>query len=333
MSEKGVKKRKMISVLVPCYNEVGNVRSMAETLTEIMGRLPYEYEIIFTDNGSTDGTRDILREIASADKHIKVLMNSRNYGTDGRSGRNTFSYISGDVAVGIACDFQEPPELIPEFVRYWEQGYKVVCGQKTSSKEGKIKYACRHLFYRIIQTFSETPQYEHISGITLIDREVLNKYLKTDYDIAFRYALADMGYEVKLIQYEQQARRSGKSSYNIWRYLTFAINSMVGTSNAPLRLMTVTGFILSVVSMIIGVVYLILKLFFWHRFQAGTAPILIGMFFLGSVQLFFLGVLGEYIGVILRKVTKMPDVILSETINIDDDPETAAEKEDEEIHN
>lgn len=335
MNDDGVKKRKMISICVPCYNEVGNVRPMAETLTEIMGRLPYEYEIIFTDNCSTDGTREILREIAAADKHIKVLMNSRNYGMDGRSLRNTLSYINrdADAMLGIVCDFQEPPELIPEFIKYWEQGYKAVYGQKTGSKEGKIKYACRHLFYRIIQTFSETPQYEHTSGLSLIDRTVLNEYLKSDYDIAFRYALADMGYEVKLIRYEQQARRSGKSSYNIWRYLTFAINSMVGTSNAPLRLMTVTGFILSVVSMIIGVVYLILKLFFWHRFQAGTAPILIGMFFLGSVQLFFLGILGEYIGVILRKVTKMPDVILSDAINIDDDPETAVEKEDEEIHN
>lgn len=335
MNDNGVKKRKKISILVPCYNEVGNVRPMAETLTEIMGGLPYEYEIIFTDNCSTDGTREILREIAAADKHIKVLMNSRNYGTDGRSGRNTILYISRDTdaTVGIACDFQEPPELIPEFIKYWEQGYKVVYGQKTGSKEGKIKYACRHLFYRIIHTFSETPQYEHISGINLIDRTVLNEYLKTDYDVIFRYALADMGYEVKLIQYEQRARRSGKSSFNIWRYLTFAINSMIQTSNAPLRLMSVAGFVFSGISLAIGIIYLLAKLLFWQRFQMGTAPILIGMFFLGSVQLFFLGILGEYIGVILRKVTKMPDVILSETINIDDDPETTAEKEDEEIHN
>lgn len=316
-TELGAETKKKISIYVPCYNEVGNVKPMADTLTEIMVKLPYDYEIIFTDNCSTDGTKEILRSLAAQDKHIKVLMNSRNYGTDGRSGRNALQYISGDVYIYIPCDFQEPPELIPEFIKYWEQGYKVVCGQKTASKEGKIKYACRNLFYKLIRGLSEIPQYEHISGIMLQDKNVLKEYMKSDYDISFRYALADMGYEAKLVQYEQRERRSGKSSYNVWRYLTFAINSMISTSVAPLRLMTVMGFLLSIVSFIVGLVYLILKIFVWYRFQAGMAPILIGMFFLGSVQLFCLGIIGEYIGVILRKVTRQPDVILSEKINID----------------
>ena len=173
---------KKISVSVPCYNEVGNVREMAEILTGIMQDLPYEYEIIFTDNCSTDGTKDILRELAAEDTHIKVLMNSRNYGTDGRSDKNALRYVSGDVCIGIACDFQEPPELIPEFIKAWEEGYKVVCGQKMSSKEGLIKYTCRSLFYDIIRILSDTPQYEHISGIVLFDREVLEQFIKTDYD-------------------------------------------------------------------------------------------------------------------------------------------------------
>lgn len=316
--------KKKISVYVPCYNEVGNVKPMADTLTEIMRGLPYDYEILFIDNCSTDGTKEILRSLAAQDKHIKVLMNSRNYGTDGRSGRNASRYLSGDVIITIACDFQEPPELLPEFIKYWEQGYKVVCGQKIGSKEGVVKRACRNVFYKLIKELSETPQYEHISGIILIDKEVFEEYMKSDYDIAFRFALADMGYEVKLIQYEQKKRRSGKSSYNVWRYLTFAINSMISTSVAPLRLMTVMGFMLSIVSFIAGLVYLILKLLLWYRFPAGTAPILIGMFFLGSVQLFCLGIIGEYVGVILRKVTRQPDVILSERINID--PELHREK-------
>ena len=195
MAMKGRTKREMkkVSICVPCYDEVGNVREMAETLTGIMQKLPYEYEIIFTDNCSTDGTKDILRELAAKDTHIKVLMNSRNYGTGGRSERNTLKYITGDVSIGIVCDFQEPPELIPEFLKYWEEGYKVVCGQKTGSKEGKIKYACRHLYYKIIQQLSDVPQYEHISGIILIDREILQEYVKTDYDFQFRFAVADMG--------------------------------------------------------------------------------------------------------------------------------------------
>lgn len=310
---------KKISIAVPCYNEVGNVRPMAEKLTDIMKKLPYDYEIVFTDNCSTDGTKEILRELAAADRHIKVLINNRNYGIDGRSGRNTLKYVSGDAIVTIPADFQEPPERIPEFIRYWENGYKVVCGQKIGSKEGRIKYGCRNLYYKIIKGLSDTPQYEHISGITLFDKEVMTEYVKSDYDFYFRFAIADMGYDVKLIPYEQCARRSGTSSYNVWRYLTFAINSMVATSIVPLRLMTVLGLIMSVCSFLVGSVYLILKLARWHNFQAGTAPILIGMFFWGAVQLFFMGILGEYIGVILRKVTKKPEVIVGEKINFEDE--------------
>ncbi len=309
---------KMISVCVPCYNEIGNVKEMADTLLGILEKLPYRYELIFTDNCSTDGTRELLREMATNDSRIKVLLNNRNYGIDGRSGRNTFKYVQGDIIIAIPCDFQEPPELIPEFVSYWEQGYKVVCGQKNSSEEGKIKYGFRQFFYRIINSLSEIPQYPNISGITLLDRVVMDEFLKTDYDYYLRYALADMGFDVKLIPYKQKKRRSGKSSYNFWRYLSFAINSMITTSSAPLRIMTVSGILLSVLSFAIGLVYLILKLIFWYNFQAGTAPLLIGMFFLGALQLFFIGLLGEYVNVILRKVTHRPDVILKEKLNFEE---------------
>ncbi len=310
---------KKITVAVPCYNEVNNVREMAETLTGIMSDLPYEYEIIFTDNCSTDGTKDILRELAADDRHIKVLMNSRNYGVDGRSDRNTLRYVTGDVYISIPCDFQEPPEMIPEFLQYWEQGYKVVCGQKTSSEEGRIKYSCRRLYYRIIQWLSSVPQYEHISGITLIDKEILERYRKTDYDYQFRFAIADMGCDVKLVPYRQRARKSGKSSYNVWRSLSFAINSMVTTSATPIRLMTIMGIVFSFLSFLIGLVYLIWKLVWWEDFQVGTAPMLIGMFFLGSVQIFFLGILGEYVGEILNKISKLPDVVTTEEINFSEE--------------
>lgn len=309
---------KKISVSVPCYNEAGNVRAMAEVLTDIMESLPYDYEIVFTDNCSTDGTKDILRELASKDKRIKVLMNSRNYGLDGRSAQNTTKYLSGDASIYIPCDFQEPPELIPEFVKAWEEGYKVVCGQKTSSKEGRIKYGCRSLFYKIIRTLSDTPQYEHISGICLCDREVSEQCAKVDYDYQFRFAIADMGCDVKLIQYEQQERKSGKSSYNIWRSLSFAITAMVTTSTTPLRIMTVAGTIMSFISFVVGMIYLVMKLMFWQNYPLGMAPLLIGMFFLGSVQIFALGLLGEYVGEILKRVSTLPDVALSEKLNIEE---------------
>ncbi len=316
--------RKKISIFVPCYNEEENVRPMAERLTGIMRSLDYEYEIVFRDNCSTDATRQHLRELAAQDFHIKVLLNNRNYGTEGR-GRKLMGYCSGDAVIEIACDFQEPPELLPEFISAWEQGYKVVGGQKTASKEGKFIYALRHLYYKIMGAFSDVPQYAHMSGILLLDREVIKEILKIDEDIVTRNAIADMGYEVKLIQYVQEKRRSGKSSYNVWRYLSFALNSLVNTSTMPLRLMTVAGFIMSLISFILGVIYMIMKFTVWYRFPAGIAPILIGMLFLGSVQLLFMGVLGEYIGVVLRKVSKQPEVILSEKLNFDGEDETVAD--------
>ena len=317
---------KKVSIYVPCYNEVGNVRDMAETLTDIMQSLSYDYEIIFTDNCSTDGTKDILRELASQDTHIKVLMNSRNYGTDGRSSRNTLRYVTGDALITIACDFQEPPELIPEFLKYWEEGYQVVCGQKVGSEEGKVKYACRHLYYKIIRNLSDIPQYEHISGITLLNRDILERYIKTDYDFQFRFAIADMGCKVKLIPYKQRKRRTGVSSYNVWRYLSFAINSLVTTSVAPIRVMTVVGLGLSLLSFAIGLAYLIFKLLCWQNFQAGTAPILIGMFFLGSIQIFILGIIGEYVGEILNRVSRLPDVVTTEEINFEKEAQEPYEK-------
>lgn len=311
--------RKKITINIPCYNEEDNVKPMAETITQIMQSLDYDYEILFRDNCSTDATKERLRELAAADKHIKVIMFNRNYGAGGRGRRTRLRYCTGDVIINIACDFQEPPALLPEFIKYWEQGYKVVAGQKTGSKEGKIKYFLRHVYYKIINDFSEVPQYQHMSGIMLYDREVYNEIMKMDEDIVLRNALADMGYEVKLIQYVQEKRRSGKSSYNVWRYLNFALRSLVNTSTAPLRLMTVMGFCMAIISFIMGIGYTIMKLTVWYRFSAGVAPILIGMLFLGSVQLLFMGVLGEYIGVILRKVSRQPDVIISEKLNIDDD--------------
>ena len=205
----------------------------------------------------------------------------------------------------------------------------MVAGQKIASEEGKIKYFLRSLFYRIINLLSDVPQYAHMSGILLVDREVLDEWVKTDDDIVIRNAIADMGYQVKMIQYVQQKRRSGKSTYNVWRYLTFALNSMINTSTTPLRLMTILGFCMSVISFIIGVVYLIMKLAMWDWFPTGSAPTLIGMLFLGSVQLLFMGIIGEYVGVILRKISKQPRVIVGEKLNFDDksgDGETEQEE-------
>ncbi len=308
---------KKISILIPCYNEEKNIVPMAETLTGIMGlyKEKYEYEIIFRDNASTDDSMRILRSLASKDDHIKVIENIRNFGFDPK--KDTFiGRVSGDVVIVIACDFQEPPEMIPEFISWWEKGYEAVCGQKTSSKEGKIKYLLRQVFYNIIDCFSSIPQYRNMSGICLLSRRVFE--LSSEYnDLMLRYFLADIGCNVKLIQYEQQKRRAGKSSYNIWRYLSFAVYALTSVSTAPLRLASVLGFFMSFLSFLVGMIYLIYKLIFWDSFVVGTAPMVIGVFFLGSVILFFIGVVGEYVGITLRTVQKQSPPLVRELINFD----------------
>lgn len=310
-----MEKKKMISIMIPCYNEASNIEAMAIAVTEQMQKLSkYDYEIIFRDNASTDGSLDVLRRIAKQDVRIKGIVNSRNYGFAG--GRSSFvGRVDGDVSISIACDFQDPPQLIPEFVKWWEEGYDVVCGQKIGSREGVIKYKCRKIFYNIIDAFSEIPQYKHISGITLMSKKIRELYWNTDMDTSFRYFIADIGCDVKLIPYEQQKRKSGKSSYNVWRYLSFAIKSLVTTSTVPLRMATIVGAIFSVLSFLIGLVYLFMKIIWWDRFSIGTAPILIGMFFIGSIQLLFIGLIGEYVGLIIQKVKKQAPPILSELIN------------------
>lgn len=308
---------KKISFVIACYNEVGNIEELVNRIINAMSRESYKYEIIFADNASSDGTQDILRKLANKNKQIKIILNNRNYGPT-KSPRNALRHASGDVVIGLAADLQDPPELIPQFIREWEKGYKLVYGQKLSSDEGIVKHSLRSLYYNIIDFFSEIPQYKHLSGITLHDKGVLDEMLNADPDIPFRYLIAEMGYPVKLIPYKQNKRKSGKSSYNINRYFNFAINSLISTSTIPLRIATICGCFMVAICFIIGLIYLIMKLRNWDQFSAGTAPMLIGVFFLGSVQILFIGLIGEYIGAILKKLTKQMPVIEKELINFED---------------
>lgn len=306
----------MISVWVPCYNEIGNVELMAENLSYILKQEKYQYEIVFNDNCSTDGTKEVLRKLAKRDYHIKVLINNRNYGLTGRSERNSFKYLKGKAIIMIPCDFQEPLEFIPEFLRYWEAGNKVVRGQKNNSEEGTLKYTCRNIFYKIINLFSDVPIKRNASGLTLIDREVFDIFLKTDYEVGLSYALADMGYEVKYVKYIQKARKTGKSHYNFFSSLDYALRMLTSSSQVVLRISTYFGFLIAFVCFLIALVYFVLKMMYWNTFSAGTLPILLGIFFIGALQLVFIGVLGEYVGRIFELILKKPEVILSETINI-----------------
>lgn len=309
---------KKISFCIACYNEVNNVEELVKRIETVMEKEPYQYEIVFSDNASEDGTQDVLRRLSGVDKRIKVIINNRNYGPR-KSPRNAMRHCIGEVVIALAADLQDPPELIPEFLRAWEEGYQLVYGQKTASEEGFVKYKLRDLYYNIINLFSPIPQYKHISGICLHDRKVLKEMLEADPNISFRTLIAEMGYPVKLIPYKQNKRKSGKSSYNIGRYFDYALDMLVSTSTAPLRTVTVMGCLMSMICFLIGIVYLILKLIYWNRFSAGTAPMLIGIFFIGSVQVLFIGLVGEYVGTILKRVTKQLPVIEKELINFEDD--------------
>ncbi len=308
--------KKHISVMTPCYNEEGNIINLYNAVKAQFNKLPqYSYEHIFIDNCSTDRSRDILRELAQKDKNVKVILNARNFGPN-RSGSYGMLQATGDAPICIVCDLQDPPELIPQFLEKWEAGYKVVLGQKLKSKESPLMFQVRKLYYKIINWLSETPQYEGVTGYGLFDKEFLNTMRwMDDPDPYIRGLVPDLGYKTYLLKYTQNKREHGKSSYNFSRYFDFAITGVTHVSKKPLRIATLAGLIMSALSFIIALLYLILKLIFWNSFAMGTAPILIGMFFLASVQLAFIGVIGEYIGAILTRVTKRPMVVEEERIN------------------
>lgn len=309
---------KKISVCVPCFNEEKNIETAYQRIKKVLEEMPeYDYEIIFGDNCSTDDSYSLLKMLAKKDSHVKVIINNRNFGPE-RSSKNILFSAEGDVMVAIPCDMQEPPEMIPQFIEEWEKGNLVVFGQKTESKEKKLKYECRKLYYNIIGRFSDIPQYKQVTGFGVIDQQVIEALKKlNEPDMAIRHLIADLGYPVKLIPYTQDIRINGKSSYSLGRYFDFAVSSLVRTSTVPLHLITAFGFFCAMLSILFGIVYLIYKLLYWDAFSAGTAPTLIAIFFLGSVQLMSIGFIGEYIGVILAKVTKRPLVTEKERINFD----------------
>lgn len=310
---------KHISVMTPCYNEEGNIESIYQAVKEQFDKLPqYTYEHIFIDNYSTDSSREILRELAKRDYNVKVILNVTNFGPN-RSGTYAMLQGRGDALICIVCDLQDPPELIPTFLAKWEEGYKVVLGQKTKSKENPVMFQIRKIYYGLMACLSET---EHLAGVTgygLFDKEVLDmiKWMD-DPEPYIRGLVAQLGYKRCLISYTQNERKNGKSSYNFYKYFDFAITGLTHVSRKPLRIATLMGFAMSAVSFMTALFYLIMKLIRWEEFRMGTAPILIGMFLIASVQLVFIGVIGEYIGAILTRVTKRPMVIEEERINFEE---------------
>jgi len=318
---------KTISVVIPCFNEEENVVPMSEAVIEIFNKeLPdYDYEIIFIDNDSQDKTRELLRELCGKNPKIKAIFNAKNFGQF-KSPYYGLLQVTGDCGILVAADFQDPVEMIPKFVKEWENGYKIVSGIKTSSKENKIMYFLRTCYYKMIKKLSDVEQIEHFTGFGLYDKKFIQVLRDLDDPTPFlRGIVAELGYRRKDIPYEQPKRKAGKSSNNFYRLYDAAMLSITSYTKAGLRLATFFGCICSFVSMAIAIIYLVLKLIYWDRFIAGTAPILIGMFVLGSIQLFFIGLLGEYILTINSRVMKRPLVVEEERINFEKDKNSDGE--------
>jgi polyisoprenyl-phosphate glycosyltransferase len=306
---------KLISILTPCFNEEENVQELYDRIKQVMKEYVYDYEHIFIDNASTDNTMEILRGLAAKDKRVKVIINTRNFGHI-RSPHYALLQARGDAVIGLASDLQDPPEKIPEFIRKWEEGYKVVIGVKTSSQESGLFYFMRSLYYRVLRGLSDVPLIDNFTGFGLYDRKVVEilREFNDPYPY-FRGLIADIGFDIARIEFDQPRRKRGISKNNFYTLYDMAMLGVVSYTKVPLRLATMFGFFSAGVSFLVGLVYLIYKLIDWQNFSLGLAPVVIGLFFLGSVQLFFLGVVGEYIGQIYTLSVHRPLVIEKERIN------------------
>ena len=316
MSEK-----KKISIMVPCYNEEENVVPLSEAVIATLEKdLPeYDYEILFIDNCSKDKTREKLILLCSRNKKIKAIFNTKNFGQF-NSPYYGLCQTTGDCTICLCADFQDPIDMIPKFVHEWENGYKIVCGIKTSSKENKIMYFLRGVYYKTIKKMSEVEQIEQFTGFGLYDKSFIQVLRDLKDPTPFlRGIVAELGPERKEIPYEQQERRAGKTSNNWYRLYNAAMLSFTSYTKIGLRLATFIGFGLSAVSVVIAIVYFILKLLHWNDFPAGMTPILLGVFVIGSMQLFFIGLLGEYIMNMNARLMNRPLVIEQERINFDED--------------
>lgn len=310
---------KKISIMVPCYNEEENVIPLSEALKEMFEKnlAEYDYEIIFIDNASNDTTRVKLRELCDKNEKIKAIFNAKNFGQF-NSPYYGILQTTGDCTIPVCADFQDPIELIPELVRKWEEGFKIVCAVKSKSKESKVMYFFRSVYYKMIKKMSSVEQIEHFTGFGLYDRSFVRVLRDLKDPIPFiRGIVGELGFKRTEIEYLQPQRRAGKTHNNFFTLYDAAMLSFTSYTKIGLRLATFVGAICSVVSVIIGIVYLILKLFYWNRFAAGIAPLIILVSFMSSMQIFFIGLMGEYILSMNRRLMDRPLVIEEERLNFD----------------
>ena len=312
---------KKITVTIPCYNEEKSVRQMYDRLTAVLKeQLPqYDYEIIFADDYSPDNTREEVRKLCAEDKRVKGVFNARNFGFN----RNVFEclmYGDGDATFMLFGDLQDPPEMLPEFVKEWEGGHKVVVGQKTHSEESKLMYALRSLYYGIIGKLSDSKQIQHFNGFGLYDRTFIDVMRQIDDPNPYLKGLvSEFGMNIKVIPYEQAKSLRGKSGFNFMKYYDAAMLGITSYTKILMRLATFVGAGLGIISILLALFGLISKLCNWNAYPYGSATILIGVLFIGAVQLFFMGILGEYILSINTRTMRRPRVVVGERINFDEE--------------
>ena len=311
---------KKISILIPCYNEEENVKPLYYAISEILEQRlgAYEYEIVFIDNDSVDKTRQYLRELCNENRNVKAIFNAKNFGQF-NSPFYGMCQTTGDCTILMCADFQDPVEMLPKLVAEWENGYKIVCAIKTTSKENKIMRFLRTCYYKMIKKMSDVEQIEHFTGFGLYDRSFINVLRELDDPTPFlRGIVAELGFKRKDIPYEQQKRAAGKTHNNWATLYDAAMLSFTSYTKTGLRIATIIGFLFSALSLAVALLYLILKLIYWDRFVAGTIPILLAVAILGSAQLFFIGLLGEYVLSMNKRIMKRPLVIEEERLNFDE---------------
>lgn len=317
-----MEKKKKISVMIPCYNEVENVELMSYAVVNVLEEAlsGYDYELLFIDNCSTDGTRDKLERICAENKKIKAIFNVTNFGQF-NSPFYGLCQTTGDCTISMCCDFQDPVELIPTFVHEWEQGHKIVSGIKSASKENGFIYWMRSCYYKMIKNMSDVKMIEHFTGFGLYDKSFIAILKELNDPIPFlRGIVAEYGsgFNRKEIFYEQARRRAGKTHNNFFSLYDAAMLSITSYTKVGLRIATLLGFLSSGISMVIALVYLIMKLCNWDNFQAGNAPMVLGVYILGSIQLFFIGLIGEYILNINTRVIHRPLVVEEKRLNFEE---------------
>ena len=312
MSEK-----KLISIVTPCYNEEENIDELCQRIAAVMATLPYDYEHICIDNASTDSTVRKIKNIAARDKRVKLIVNARNFGHI-KSPYYGILQSRGDACILIASDLQDPPEMIVEFIKKWEEGFKTVLAVKPESEESSIMFFLRKVYYRFITRISEVPLVKNATGAGLFDRVVVDilRNINDSYPY-FRGLLCEIGFTIATVPFKQPRRQRGVTKNNFYTLYDIAMLGITNHSKIPLRLMAMSGFLLSLLSLIVAFLFLIAKLVYWDSFQLGVAPMLIGIFFFGAIQTFFIGVLGEYVGSIHTQVRNMPLVVEIERVNFE----------------